>query len=136
MTGRELSPFVPELVHDADDLNYMVNFDSPFRVHEPEAGIPRVTPSLYPEVFAPEAWPLEDGESFTAPDGWSAVSGYSGQYGYSGPVMHPSEYLGRRMAADVLDAPGVYCLCVVEYLPEEEDGETVAGGWVLLKRED
>lgn len=48
------------------------------------------------------------------PEGWQLMTGYTGQYGYNGPVMHTSEYIGGRMARDILETPGLYVALVVE----------------------
>ena len=106
-----------------DTLNGAVEFDSPFRVNSDGT----ITTPL-PGVYGPEGTDV-DGQSDDPT--WSPVNGWSGQYRYAGPVMHPSEYLGGRMARWVLDTPGVYVLTEAR----DEDGEFPDGdpvGWVLL----
>lgn len=50
---------------------------------------------------------------------WETFSvGYTGQHGYNGAVMHASEYIGGRLADDILSQPGVYVVCAVECDPE------------------
>jgi len=48
---------------------------------------------------------------------WELMTGYTGQYGYHGPYMHASEYIGGRMARDILATPGYY---VSVYTPDLE----------------
>lgn len=95
----------PVICDDYRKLNSAVEFDSPFEV------LPHGLVIAAHDVWAP----VVEGE--TTPDGWAFVDGYSGQYGYRGPIMHVSEYLGGRMAADVMAEPGVYV--VVE--PNDDD---------------
>ena len=75
--------------------------------------------------------------------GWSVMNGYSGQWSYRGPIMHTSEYVGGRMAQDILAEPGFYVKVRVEILPRgEEEGDADEGdadeepaGWAVLYRE-
>ena len=95
-----------------------------------------------PKVYAPEVYvgtdsdgQISDGhESDMISDlnrqGWSVETGWSGQYSYSGPIMHPSEFIGRYMADHILDNPGFWVACEVTTLDTEEPA-----GWVLLHRE-
>lgn len=116
-----------------DQLNGLVEFDSPFEV---TADGEVVTPLS--GVYAPSVYQYsdEDGQSVGDPEidgeGWDFVDGYSGQSGYSGPVMHPSEYLGGGMARDVLAEPGIYAVTEVVDPEDEDPGDPI--GWVLVKR--
>lgn len=125
MTTHTTTPATP------DTLNRLVDFHSPFVVHEDG------TISDAPGIYAPDLFHV-DGER--EPEGaghkWEYVDGYSGQYRYSGPVMHASEQLAGGMARDVLETPGTYVLCVVECWPDDEDEEPEPAGWVLLRRVD
>jgi len=58
-----------------------------------------------------------DGAENTPYASWELMSGYTGQYGYNGPMMHQSEYIGGRMARDILATPGYY---VAVYTPDGE----------------
>jgi hypothetical protein len=107
----------------AETLSDAVEFDSPFRVYEGgKIGDAE-------DIYAPE---LMDGELLG--DGWAFISGYSGQDGYSGPIMHSSEYLGGKMAQDVLDEPGLYCMVPAYYTNDEDpaDGPFIEG-WTLVR---
>jgi hypothetical protein len=108
----------------ADKLDAWVDWNSPFRVYDDG------TVSLESGAYSPEVY---DGEDMTAPEvhgsGWKFVDGYSGQHRYSGPVMHASEYLGGRMAEDILGEPGVYVLTAVENV----DNGGAACGWAVLR---
>lgn len=111
----------------AKTLDDAVDFDSPFRV------VGDGTIERAEHVFAPEVIHVEnEHEPEISGSGWEFVDGYSGQYGYSGPVMHASEFLGGRMAEDVLDQPGVYVVCSVEVLDDPEN----PAGWALLRRNE
>ena len=104
-----------------------IGIDCPFRVD----GAGNVETNL--PIWAPPVWHVDgEREPEIEDDGWTFVDGYSRQDCYSGPVMHASEYLGGRMARDVLEAPGVYVLCVVE----DMDDMGNPAGWVLLKQDD
>lgn len=114
-----------------DTLNSSVEFECPFLVVGPNTIEPR------PDAISPEVT-IEtdaDGQYIGDPetwDGWEFVTGYSGQYRYSGPCMHSSEYLGGRMAQDVLDDVGaVYVVCAVYPLDGSEPES-----WVLLRKAD
>ena len=110
----------------AQNLTDAIEFDGPFEVTPSGEVITRVG-----GVYAPEVWYVEgEREPDVMGSGWEFVDGYSGQHGYSGPVMHVSEFLGGRMAEDVLDTPGVYVVCAVEDLDDPDN----PAGWVLLRR--
>lgn len=119
-----------------ETIDRAVEFDSPFRIEEDGT----LTRPL-PDVFAPEVWHVE-GErhpnDVEIPDGWTAWSvGYTGQYSYNGAVMHSSEYIGGRMARDLLEDPGTYVVCSVEVHPEDayegEGDDPAPAGWIVLK---
>lgn len=131
----------------SETLDGAVDFDSPFHIIGTAQGgetlVERGLDTDGPEVYQ---FVDRDGSATGEPDvsrtDWEPVTGYSGQHGYSGPVMHTSEFLGCRMAEDVLeDAGGIYCLTVVECLPEwgatDEERDEVRGsepaGWMLLR---
>lgn len=90
-------------------------------------------------VFA--IWPPElynylgkDGKHHSALDGpWELMNGYSGQDSYSGPIMHDSEFIGGRMATDILETEGYYVALIANYFPEEEDGEIESEGWAVAR---
>lgn len=118
----------------AADTLRSVEFDSPFTVTA--AGELADAPAgIYaPEVYHDESTDITMSGAETT---WEALTGYTGQHSYSGAVMHASEYLGGRLAADILETPGVYVVTSVEVLPEdvcrhcERSLEETAGGmWV------
>ena len=86
-------------------------------------------------VYAPEYY---DGTTSAELQraGWEAMSGYTGQYGYNGPHMHASEYLGGRLARDILETPGVYVVVVVDVLPDDSDPDPEPAGWAVLRQLD
>lgn len=97
-----------------DTLNDVMSFEHVIRVHRDGA----VT--AMPATYAPE---LLDGD-LDSPE-WQLLDGYSGQDGYPGPEMHPSEYIGGRMADHILSTPGIYVAILASHscdeCPEEED---------------
>lgn len=74
-------------------------------------------------------------------DQWEFFShGYTGQYGYNGPVMHNSEYIGGKLARDILTTPGIYAAVVADWSPDESEGQTWDDdryeGWAVVKLKD
>lgn len=68
--------------------------------------------------------------------GWQLLTGYSGQWRYSGPVMHPSEHVGGRLADHILENPGEYVVTEVTALgPTEDDDDAEPAGWAICYRE-
>lgn len=137
-------------VVDAENLNSKVEFDSPFRVVGTLDDGRTVIENRLENVYAPEVHLYVDregsgvGDEEIGSEDWTAVNGYSGQHGYRGPTMHDSEFLGGRMAEDVLeDVGGIYTLVTVECMPNweasEEELDEVrnnSAGWMLLKIRD
>lgn len=100
-------------------LSDIMEFDRVIQIHEDGS----VTDA--PGVYGPER--LEHGENGRGVDPYGLLGdwtlftdGYTGQYGYSGPIMHNSEYIGGRLAEDILDTPGFY-VALVCYWPDDED---------------
>lgn len=83
-----------------------------------------------PDLHAPD---LYDGELSSHPaHGWRLLSGFSGQYRYSGPIMHPSEYIGRGLEQFIRSNPDIY-VCVVNYTDSDDpnEPETDIDGWAV-----
>lgn len=128
------------LLHDNDGavrvLNNVMEFDYVIRVNADgsiDDGIETPgshTPELRDDALEP---------SSSAVDKWELMDGYSGQQGYSGPMMHSSEYIGGRMADDILAAPGLYVALVNyttpdESVPEaERDAYDEICGWAVAR---
>ncbi len=102
-----------------ETLNDLMSFDHVVTVHDDGT----VTDGPV-GVYAPE---LYDGEILA--DGWELLDGYSGQDRYSGPIMHASEYVGGRMARDILETPGVY-VALVDYPVDGDEPD----GWAVARR--
>jgi hypothetical protein len=100
-----------------ENLNTVMDFDHVVRVHADG------TVTDAPEVMAPSL----HADELDSP-GWTLLDGYSGQYSYAGPIMHNSEYIGGRMADDILSTPGVY-VALVNYDADGGDGE----GWAVAR---
>ena len=108
-----------------ETLNDVMEFDTVIYSHGDGTTVDVLSGIYAPSLFEGE---LNSSE-------WSLMDGYSGQHGYSGPVMHDSEYIGGRMARDILETAGYYVAVVSYYAPEEEDGEMPIEGWAVAYRE-
>lgn len=109
-----------------DDLNDVMQFDHIIEVCADGSVIDREG------IYAPECyWDTNTpgNINFGGDNRWTALNGYSGQDRYSGPVMHPSEYIGGRMADDILDTPGIYVAIVVNDLDDLDE----PAGWAVLR---
>lgn len=125
-----------------DTLNEAMDFDHPIRVHA-DGSVSDAVGEYAPEVIVTCG---DDGQISAEDDafmvrylesqGWTVLNGYSGQYCYAGPIMHASEYIGGRMARDILETPGVYVACAVYMLDAPEDDDPYAGWIVARKLED
>lgn len=68
-------------------------------------------------------------------DGWEPMRGYTGQHGAGRGswLMHASEFVGGRLAADILAEPGVYAAVTITPLtPDETDAEPTE--WAVVRR--
>lgn len=101
-----------------------VPFDSPFMISEDGSVV--FTDDYPPNVY-------DDGESTFSDDShWEFYSrGYTCQWGVkrSDPVMHPSEYLGGRLARDMWEDCGTYVVTTVTDLGDSGD----LMGWTVLR---
>jgi hypothetical protein len=106
-------------------LDKQVEFDCAFEVTADGKVVER------PDVWAPS---LLDDQLDT--EGWELLDGYSGQDRYAGPIMHSSEFLGGRMADDIVATPGVYVVIAAYWSPEEgdENAELDVEGWAVARQ--
>lgn len=110
------------------DLSEVMDFDHVVQVHD-DGTVTSATGIYAPSL---DQWEDETGvwtEELDSSE-WRLLSGYTGQYGHNGPMMHASEFIGGRMADDILSAPGYY----VAIYPSCTDaaGETVeADSWAV-----
>lgn len=112
---------------DRTNLNDVMEFDHVIEVREDGVVVDR------PDLYAPD---LYNGELMS--EGWTLLNGYSGQDRYPGPIMHNSEFIGGRMAEDILAEPGVYVALICYWDPEDpEDGdgevESYVEGWAVAR---
>lgn len=119
----------------ADTLDDMVEFDSPFLINGD--GTAELSGNFAPNVYGEQG--QNDPEIEASPKkGWEFMRGYTGQYGYNGPEMHTSEFLGGRMAEDIVNTPGEYAVVAVQYLCDEFcgfcDDETHLESWAVIRR--
>jgi hypothetical protein len=129
-----------------DKLSDMMEPDIIVRVFE--SG--EVAPQHYGGLWAPDLSLEVDAEGQLLPgwddelraqatrQDWSLMRGYSGGWLQGQSVlMDPGEYVGGRMADDILAAPGVYV--VVDVTCGYSGGEPVDGGpcgWVVAYRHE
>lgn len=97
---------------ERDALERIAEFDHPFTVGP--AGELADAPA---GIYAPEIYHDDAGDITGAGSMWEALTGYTSQHGYRGAVMHSSEFLGGRLADDILSTPGVYVVVTVDVLP-------------------
>src|SRR5574341_239906 len=90
--ARERMIMEPVLTH----LSEIMEFDHVITVHH--GGTVTDGPRW---LYAPD---LHD-EQLDSPS-WSLLSGYTGAHGYRGPIMNNAEFIGGRLARDILDTPG------------------------------
>lgn len=120
-----------------DNLNDLMEFDHTIIVHE-DGSVTSADQGVRSN-WAPD---LRNGEldPYSAErHGWTLMGGYTGQYG-GGDTMHNSEFIGGRMAEDILSTPGVYVALVCYWDPEgPEDGdgevEDYVEGWAVARRD-
>lgn len=125
-----------DLDRDYLALSNVMEFDHVVRVHDDGT-----VSDHYGRPWAPETYIAVDDDGQITREGehdmiaglryqgWYPLRGYTGQYMYRGPIMHPSECIGRNMARDILSEPGLYVALVVETLDDDED----AAGWMVAR---
>jgi hypothetical protein len=116
-----------------DNLRNVMDFDHVIEVHEDGTVTDAASAIWAPEVSVVGGDyrnPAIDAQSGRV---WSLMTGYSGQYLYHGPIMHDSEYIGGRMADDILSEPGVYVAVVVSDNDAATEDETPDAGWAVAK---
>ena len=85
-------------------------------------------------VYAPEVYHDSANDVEVYGDNWEPLTGYTGQYSYNGAVMHSSEYIGGRLARDILETPGTYVVVVVNVHADADGFEPEPAGWAILKQ--
>jgi hypothetical protein len=109
-------------------LSNVMEFDHVIRVHGDGTVSDGIDTPWAPEVtmtVADPRHPFVDSQH-GLPVPWSLVNGYSGQYGYAGPIMHASEFIGGRMADDILSTPGLYVAVTVTCVDDDD-----IAGWAV-----
>lgn len=109
-----------------DELRAVMDFDRTVRVHADGT----VTDDA--REFAPDVVYVEGSAGRVMTEGahWQLLTGYTSQHGYRGPIMHASEYIGGRLADDILSTPGVYVVVEVRE-PDTSYPEGDPIGWVV-----
>lgn len=97
------------------------------------------TPDVYAEVnsegsYTPTA--ERDAASALAREGWEPMRGYTGQWGalVSNWFMHASEFVGGRLAADILASPGVYVAVQITPDGPDDDTDVEPTEWAVIRR--
>lgn len=105
------------------DLSAIMEFDHPVQVL-PDGSVADASgmyaPTLLDDLLDSPDWEL-----------WS--DGYTNQCGYNGPIMHNSEFIGGRLARDILETPGVYVSVVAYWVDPEDGGRLEAEGWAIAR---
>ena len=129
-----------------ENLNSVMEFDHCIEVKADGTVADRN--DIYSEMFEVTSV-LKDADAFlwetevSLPEGWRLMNGYSGQDRYSGPEMHVSEFIGGRMARDILETPGTYialevrpdCGGTQEGCSVEDGCYCQPDGWVVAMKE-
>lgn len=61
---------------------------------------------------------------------WSLMHGYSGQHSYRGPWMHQSEFIGGRLAEDILNTRGIFVAVYPSSLEEDYEPDSWAVAYI------
>jgi hypothetical protein len=85
-------------------------------------------PNVYTSEISPDHWELEE----LYGDWMWFTYGYTGQHGYNGPEMHSSEYIGGRLARDILETPGIYCAVEVYPSPLDDTDDSGPESWGIV----
>jgi hypothetical protein len=91
-----------------------------------------------PDLHAPEVHVYEqadgtwDDDSAELGDWHYFTTGYSGQDRYNGPHMHSSEYIGGRLARDILSTPGIYAAVAIYGVPLDDTEDMDADSWAVV----
>lgn len=124
MALSRLMEFDCPIVVDAVGVARVIDYGTPGRPHAPEA-------------FHDDAADVTlDGVPWRESDAWELLTGYTGQHGYRGAVMHASEFIGGRMALDILNTPGIYVALAVECEPSDDDVDRWPGDSDAARRDD
>lgn len=75
------------------------------------------------------AWTEAENDDPDSP--WSLMHGYTGQHGYSGPWMHESEFIGGRMARDILSTPGLFVAIYPSLIANDPEEDSEADTWAV-----
>ena len=112
-------------------------FDHVFRVTA--NGVIEEPDYIGPDLYHDDKEDIVDNGAPMSSSEWTALTGYTGQYGYDGAVMHSSEYIGGRLAEDIIslsaggDLGGMPLVWVVTSVELLDDDDVV--GWAVLYRE-
>lgn len=104
-------------------LDSVMDFDTVIKVNK-DGFVESNVNILIPDVFD------LGNDVFEVTSGWSLLKGFTAQYLYSGALMHPSEFVGGRLAVHILRNPGYYC-AVGAYSGDDDE----AYGWFVAYRE-
>lgn len=108
------------------NLNEVMEFDHVIQVHY-DGTVTEAPRGVYAPSILDEQ--VSDG-------GWHLLTGWSGQHAYSGPIMHDSESIGGKLAAHILDTPGIYVAIVAHWSPDynaEDASEEFIEGWAVAR---
>lgn len=118
-----MEPVTPDTLSSVMEFDHIVRVNADGTVSDTDMSVGD-TGSYFDLNVAPDGT-----DEFELSEGWTLMSGYTGQHGYNGPVMHASEFIGGRMARDILSTPGYYVLLEVQAdCNGTEDGCSIEDG--------
>lgn len=139
--AREMLPLDPGKLNGLMETGHVVRVHPDGSVTEPPAAYaPEVNVELDKDGQIVGAAEKNMADAVEAA-GWELMTGYTRQYmaGRS-PIMHPSEYIGGQLAADILEQPGLYVAVEVSGLwpseKAEREGSDDPVGWVVARKLD
>jgi hypothetical protein len=115
-----------------------IDFDMPFKVVDGKVYSVDHSVAVPDEVFYDPDKYGEANDLWISSDNWEPLTGFTNQYGYRGACLHPSEFIGGGLEAEILNNDGIYVTVCVYSLDNpsipSEDGYGEPDGWAVLKQ--
>ena len=123
--------YFPQTI-SAEELRTAVEFDAPFIVNKDRTV--ELSGNFGPDEVFIGRYSMDTELS----KGWKFFTD-GNHTGYSGPVMNESAQLSGKLAEEILDSPGEYCVVIVNISEDEDDEEFYhyvsdeIAGWAVVK---